>query len=92
MSLRRRQKTVADIVNSDAVSERSAKRVPPRAVLLRCQDGQRGSGIDSARGEQSTAQNSTASWGGNISAVAVWLCDELLYASRKILARSAFKI
>ena len=25
-------KTVADIVNSDAVSERSAKRVPPRAV------------------------------------------------------------
>ena len=33
----------ADIVNSDAVSERSAKRVPPRAVLLRRQDGQCGS-------------------------------------------------
>ncbi len=41
-------KMAADIVNSDAVSERSAKRVSPRAVLLRCQDGQRGSGIDSA--------------------------------------------
>ena len=36
------------IVNSDAVSERSAKRVPLRAVFLQCQDGQRGSGIDSA--------------------------------------------
>ena len=41
-------KTVADTVNSDAVSERSAKRVPLRAVFLQCQDGQRGSGIDSA--------------------------------------------
>ncbi len=45
VSLRRCQMTAADIVNSDAVSERSAKRVPPRAVLLRRQDGQRGSGI-----------------------------------------------
>lgn len=27
-------KTVADIVNSDAVSERSAKRVPPRACII----------------------------------------------------------
>lgn len=44
-------KTVADIVNSDAVSERSAKRVSPRAVLLRCQDGQRGSDIAPWRAE-----------------------------------------
>jgi len=36
------------IVNSDAVSERSAKRVSPHAALLRRQDGQHGSGIDSA--------------------------------------------
>ena len=32
-------KTAEDIVNSDAVSERSTKRVPPRAVLLRRQNG-----------------------------------------------------
>ena len=36
-------KMAADIVNSDAVSKRSAKRVPPRTVLLRRQDGQCGS-------------------------------------------------
>ena len=42
-------KTVADIVNSDAVSERSAKRVPPRAVLLRCQEGQRSSEYNAPR-------------------------------------------
>ena len=47
----RRQKTAADIVNSDAVSERSAKRVSPRAVLLRCQDGQRGGDIAPWRAE-----------------------------------------
>ncbi|WP_298096062.1 hypothetical protein [uncultured Campylobacter sp.] len=40
-----------DIVNSDAVSERSAKRVPPRAVLLRRQDGQCGSNIAPWRAE-----------------------------------------
>ena len=44
----RRQKTAADIVNSDAVSERSAKRVSPRAVLLRRQNG---SGIAPRRAE-----------------------------------------
>ena len=38
-------KTAADIVNSDAVSERSAKRVPLRAVLCAAKNGQRGSGI-----------------------------------------------
>lgn len=91
VSLRRCQKTAADIVNSDAVSERSAKRVPPRTVLLRRQDGQRGGDI-ARRGEQDMSQNSTASWRGNISAVAVRLCDELLYASHEILVRSAFKI
>ena len=32
-------KTAADIVNSDAVSEQSAKRELPRAVLLRRQNG-----------------------------------------------------
>ena len=45
VSLRRCQKTAADIVNSDAVSERSAKRVPLRAVLCAAKNGQRGSGI-----------------------------------------------
>lgn len=85
VSLRRCQKTAADIVNSDAVSERSAKRVPPRAVLLRRQDGQRGGDI-ARRGEQDMSQNSTASWRGNISAVAVRLCDELPYASHKFYA------
>ncbi|WP_298041762.1 hypothetical protein [uncultured Campylobacter sp.] len=70
----------ADIVNIDAVSERSAKRVPPRAVLLRRQNGSAAANI-TRRGEQGAAQNSTASWRGNISAVAVRLCDELLYAS-----------
>ena len=84
-SLRRRQKTAADIVNSDAVSERSAKRVPPRAVLLRRQDGQCAANI-TRRGEQDMSQNSTASWRGNISAVAVRLCDELPYASHKFYA------
>ena len=84
VSLRRRQKTAMDIVNSDAVSERSAKKVPPRAVLLRRQDGQCAANI-TRRGEQDMSQNSTASWRGNISAVAVRLCDELPYASHKFM-------
>ena len=91
VSLRRCQKTATDIINSDAVSERSAKRVPPRAVLLRRQNGSAAANI-TRRGEQSTAQNSTASWRGNIAAVAAQLRDELLYASHEILARFAFKI
>ena len=91
VSLRRRQKTAADIVNSDAVSERSAKRVPPRAVLLRRQNGSAAANI-TRRGEQDMSQNSTAPRCENISAVAVRLCDELPYASHKILVRSAFKI
>lgn len=90
-TVRRCQKTASDIVNSDAVSERSAKRVPPRTVLLRRQDGQRGGDI-ARRGEQSMAQNSTASWRGNIAAVAAQLRDELLYASHEIFVLSAFKI
>ena len=44
------------------------------------------------RGEQDMSQNSTAPRCENISAVAVRLCDELPYASHKILVRSAFKI
>lgn len=36
-------KMTSDIANSDVVSKHSAKRVSSRAVLLRCQDGQRGS-------------------------------------------------
>lgn len=32
-------KTVADIVNSDAVSERSAKRVPPRVYYCGAKTG-----------------------------------------------------
>ena len=44
-------KTAEDIVNSDAVSERSAKRMPPRAVLLCRQNDQRGSDIAPWRAE-----------------------------------------
>ena len=91
VSSRHCQKTAADIVNSDAVSERSAKRVPLRAVLLRRQNGSATANI-TRRGEQNAAQNSTASWRGNISAVAAQLRDELLYASHEILARFTFKI
>ena len=80
-----------DIVNSDAVSERSAKRVPPAPYYCGAKTGSAVANI-TRRGEQSTAQNSTASWRGNIAAVAVWLCDELLYASHEILVRSAFEI
>ena len=81
-------KTVADTVNSDAVSERSAKRVPLRAVFLQCQDGQRGSGIDSA--VASRIRHRIAPRLGTEISAAVWLCDELPYASHEILARSAF--
>lgn len=42
------------------------------------------------RGEQSTAQNSTVSQRGSISA-AVWLCDELPYASHEIICDLRFK-
>ena len=90
MSLRRRQKTAADIVNSDAVSERSAKRVPPRAVFCAAKTGSAAVNITRC-GEQDMSQNSTASWGGNISAVAVRLCDELSYESRKILRSLRFE-
>lgn len=66
VSSRHCQKTAADIVNSDAVSERSAKR--SRRALWRHQERAAWQRY-SARGEQSAAQNSTASWRENISVV-----------------------
>ena len=83
-------KTAADIVNSDAVSEHSARECC--RALYYCAAKMAARQRYSARGEQSTAQNSTASWRRNISAVAAQLRDELLYASHEILARFTFKI
>ncbi|MBS6152354.1 MAG: hypothetical protein KH703_02915 [Campylobacter gracilis] len=54
MSLRRCQKTAADIVNSDAVSERSAKRVPPALYYCAAKTGSAAANI-TRRGEQNTA-------------------------------------